>query len=494
MLVRLTLDINKIAIVGGGTAGLVTALIIKKSLPKINVEIVESSKIGIIGVGEGSTEHWRQFMEICGIPLAELIVNTRATHKNGIRFIDWTEHTPDYFHSVGGVGQNTKFGIHGIYNKLIADGKTLTESLAPPYLIEDCVPMINPHTSVNQYHFDTFKLNEYLHTLCINANIVITDGEVSEVAVSGSGDIDSLKLEDGRIIESHVWIDASGMSRLLMKSVGKAEWTSVSNHLQMNAAIAFPTKSDESGKIHPYTIAKATKYGWMWEIPTQDRRGNGYVYCSDYITEEQAVEEAQKEKGVTIENYRSIRFDPGYLKQMWVKNCIAVGLASSFFEPIEATSIGSTIQQAKAIVENLSGYVPGSEKIQSHYNSKMQTMIDNIVSMIALHYISDRRDSPMWEKQSTMEIPEYLSNLLDLWKTRAPLTSDIPSTSYEMFMVPHFYHVVQGQKLFNKETAARTLYMFGIEQEVHNEYMNVMMSRVSQGKLDHAEALRQIQI
>jgi tryptophan halogenase len=488
------LDINKIAIVGGGTAGLVTALIIKKSLPKINVEIVESSKIGIIGVGEGSTEHWRQFMEICEIPLAELIVKTRATHKNGIRFINWTEHTPDYFHSVGGVVKNTKFGIFGLYNKLIFNGKTLTESLSPPYLVEDCVPMINPHTSVNQYHFDTFALNEYLHTLCMNANIVITDGEVSNVVVSDAGDIDSLKLEDGRIVESQLWIDASGMSRLLMKKVSKAEWTSVSNYLQMNSAIAFPTKSDESGKIHPYTIAKATKYGWMWEIPTQDRRGNGYVYCSDHITEEDAVKEAQIEKGVTIENYRSISFDPGYLKKMWVKNCIAVGLASSFFEPIEATSIGSTIQQAKAIVENLSGYVPGSEKIQNYYNSKMQIMIDNIVSMIALHYISDRRDSPMWEKQSTMEIPDYLSNLLDLWKTRAPLNSDIPTTNYEMFMVPHFYHVVQGQKLFNKDAAARTLSIFGIEQEVHNEYMNVMMTKVSHGKLDHAEALKQIQI
>ncbi len=486
--------INKVTIVGGGTAGLVTALIFKKSLPKINVEVIESSKIGIIGVGEGSTEHWKMFMEICDIPLAELIVNTRATHKNGIRFIDWTNHTPDYFHSVGGVSTNTKYNIFGVYNKLILDGKTFTESLASPNLIEDCVPFVNPHSSVNQYHFDTHALNSYLHSLCLNANIVITDGDVRDVSLSVTGEINSVTLEDERIIDSDIWIDASGMNRVLMKKIGDTKWRSVSKYLQMNAAIAFPTASNENGKIHPYTIAKATKNGWMWEIPTQDRRGNGYVYYSDFITEEQAVEEARKEKGVEITEYRSFSFDPGYLEKMWVKNCIAVGLASSFFEPIEATSIGSTIQQARAITENLSGYVKGSNTIQNHYNNKMNIMIDNILSMICLHYISDRTDSEMWRRQKEMPIPDYLKNLLDLWSVRTPLNSDITQTNYEMFMVPHFYHVVQGQKLFNKDSAVRLLSIFNIEQEVHNEYMNAMMARVSQGKLDHAESLKQIQI
>lgn len=488
------MHINKIVVVGGGTAGLVTSLVLKKSLPKLDVTMIESSKIGIIGVGEGSTEHWKWFMETCSIPLAELLVKTRATHKNGIRFIDWTRHTPDYFHSVSSVPSNTRYGVFGLYNKLIADGKTLTESIAPQSLIEDCVPAVNPHTSVNQYHFDTFALNEYLHALCVQTNINIMEGEVLDVQLSDSGDINSLRLDNDRTVFSDLWIDASGMSRLLMTKLNQSKWFSVSKYLQMNAAIAFPTPSDDSGKIHPYTIAKATQNGWMWEIPTQDRRGNGYVYCSDFMSEDEAVEEAARVKNASIDNYRAFRFDPGYLDKMWVKNCIAVGLASSFFEPIEATSIGSTIQQAKAIVENLSGYEVGSDKIQTWYNSRMDGMIQNIVSMIALHYISDREDSPMWKNQQTKPIPEYLQNLLDLWKTRPPLNNDIPFSGYEMFMVPHFYHVVQGQKLFNKNASERVLKLFGIEQEVHNEYMNVAITRVSQGKLDHAESLKQIQI
>ncbi len=488
------MHINNVVVVGGGTAGLVTALIIKKSLPKVSVSIIESSNIGIIGVGEGSTEHWRWFMDACGIPLAELIVKTRATHKNGIRFIDWTKHTPDYFHSVSSAQTNTRYNIFGLYNKLISDGKTLTESIAPQALIEDAVPLPNPHNSVNQYHFDTFALNEYLHFLCVQANISIIEGDVLDVCLSETGDIESLSISDNRIVSADLWIDASGMSRLLMTKLGQSKWVSVAQYLQMNAAIAFPTPSDESGKIHPYTIAKATGNGWMWEIPTQDRRGNGYVYCSDFMTEEQAVEEASLVKNVKVDSYRAFKFDPGYLDKMWVRNCIAVGLASSFFEPIEATSIGSTIQQARAIVENLSGYEKGSNSIQKFYNQKMDTMIQNIVSMIALHYISDRDDSEMWARQKTKPIPEYLSELLELWKVRPPINSDIPVSGYEMFMVPHFYHVVQGQKLFNPSASDRVLSIFGLEQEVHNEYMNVAIARVSQGKLDHAESLRQIQI
>lgn len=488
------MDISKVTIVGGGTAGLVTALVVKKALPIVSVEIIESSSIGIIGVGEGSTEHWKWFMEACNIPLAELIVKTRATHKNGIRFIDWTRHTPDYFHSVSAAPTNTIHRVYGVYNKLIADGKTLTESIAPMSLIEDAVPMVNPHVSVNQYHFDTFELNNYLHELCLRSNIVITEGNVGDVVISPNGDIENITLDGERTVFSDLWVDASGMSRILMSKFPEVKWKSVSNHLQMNAAIAFPTPSDESGKIHPYTIAKATHNGWMWEIPTQDRRGNGYVYCSDFMTEEQALEEAIKEKGFTPESHRSFKFDPGYLNKMWVNNCIAVGLASSFFEPIEATSIGSTIIQARGIVENIIGYERNSDSIQNFYNKKMEGMIQNIVSMISLHYVSDREDSCMWRRQQDMQIPTYLADLIELWLTRPPVDSDIPNDGYTMFMVPHMYHVFQGQKLFNKNKSAQMIKMFGIDKEVNDQYMEIALSRVSQGQIDHAESLRKIQI
>jgi hypothetical protein len=179
---------------------------------------------------------------------------------------------------------------------------------------------------------------------------------------------------------------------------------------------------------------------------------------------------------------------------MWVKNCIAVGLSSSFFEPIEATSIGSTIIQARGIVENLIGYERNLNTVQEYYNKKMDTMIDNIVSMIALHYISDRSDSPMWRRQQDMLIPDYLCDLMELWAVRPPVDTDIPNDQYTMFMVPHFYHVFQGQKLFNKEKSSQIVRMFGIEKEVNSQYMDIALNRVSQGKIDHAEALRQIQI
>lgn len=486
---------RKITVVGGGTAGLATALIIKRAFPKIDVEILESEKIGIVGVGEGSTEHWKWFMRACNIPLAELLVKTKATHKNGIRFFNWTTHTPDYFHSVSGAATKTPFNIYGLYNKLIADNKTITENMAPIGMVEDLVPADNPHESVNQYHFDTFKLNEYLHELCFRSNILIRETTVEHVVLdSVNGYISNVITDSGEEIFADIWIDATGFRKELISKVDKANWISYSNHLQMNAAVAFPTESHPSGKIKPYTCAYAMDYGWMFEIPTQERRGNGYIYSSEFLSCDDALVAASERTGYKIDKFRSFEFDPGCLEKMWVKNCVAVGLASSFVEPLEATSIGSTIQQARALVDMLPGFVIGSEIAQNNYNKKMSVMMDNILAMVFMHYISDREDTEMWRKQKTMAVPEYLQNLLELWSVRPPLDVDISGSNYEMFMAPHFYHVAQGQGLLNSDNSERLIHMFGIASDVHTEYLEAKLNQTSRGMVDHAESLRQVQI
>lgn len=486
---------HKVTIVGGGTAGLVNALMLKTAFPNADVSIVESSKIGIIGVGEGSTEHWKYFMETCGISLGEMLIKTKATHKNGIRFENWTEHTPDYMHSVSSVPEIRPFNVLGLYAGLVQDGKTLTENIAPRGIIENMVPANNPHESVNQYHFDTFKLNEYLHELAFFRGIKIIDGDVVSVNHNlENGHIESVLLEDNQVISSDIWIDASGTKRVLISTMEGFSWRSFRKYLQMNAAIAFPTEADPSGQIRPYTRARATKNGWMWEIPTQERRGNGYVFCSDYMTTEEAAKEASIMTGYEVEPARQFDFDPGCLEKMWVKNCIAVGICSSFVEPIEATSIGSTIQQARAIIENVFAYKHGDDSIPSFFNKKMSVMMENIVSMISLHYVSDRRDSEMWKNQASMAIPEYLQELLDIWAVRPPVMTDISSTSFEMFLVPHFYHVAQGQKLIGQEGATSLISSMGIEDAVKNAIFNAKIQQSSHPKVDHAQALREIQI
>lgn len=486
---------KNIVIIGSGTAGLLSGLMIKSAFPKFNISIISSSKIGIIGVGEGSTEHWRTFMELCNIPLAEMITSTRATHKNGIRFENWTNHTPDYFHSISSNAYYGPYQLSTVYNGLIEMGKTITENTASRAMIENKVRADNPHTSVNQYHFDTFKLNEYLSELAIKRGIVIDDLEVLNVNLNTeTGYIDSVVLSDQSLRKADFWIDASGMARVLMKQMGNVEWDSYSKYLQMNAAIAFPTESDPSGEIRPYTRARSIKHGWVWEIPTQDRRGNGYVFNSDLISDDQAVKEVSDLLGFEVTPARSIKFDPGSLKNFWYKNCLAVGLCAAFIEPIEATSIGSTIQQLRCFIENFSGYRDEDRVIEKHYNKKMRIMMDNLLSMVALHYISDKRDSEMWILQEKMEKPEYLNNLLELWSTRSPMPTDIHHDNYEMFHVPHFYHVGQGQGIFKKENATKLIEYFNIRDSVITAIDSAKLSQTDHAKVDHAQSLKEIQI
>lgn len=485
----------KTTIAGSGTAGLIGAMMLKVAFPLMDITVISSSQIGIIGVGEGSTEHWRFFMEVCNIPLAELLNETQATHKNGIRFENWTTHTPDYFHSVSDSSTIGYYNFYGLYNGLIENNKTLTENIASISLIENKVRADRPHESVNQYHFDTVLLNNYLMRLCKERGINFIDNKIIKTNLNSiNGNIESVLLENGEIIESDFWIDASGMRRVLISEVGDIKWRSFSNHLQMNSAIPFPTGPDPSGQIRPYTRSRAIENGWVWEIPTQQRRGNGYVYSSNFCTDDQAIYEVSNLLGFEVEPVKTIKFDPGHLEQMWIKNCAAIGLSSAFVEPIEASSIGGTIQQMRCLVENLSSYKVGHTAVQKEYNRKMNIMMDNILSMIYLHYISDRRDTEMWIAQASMPVPEYLQNLLDLWKERPPFYNDISTSNYEMFHVPHFYHVAQGQKVLSKSASSLAINRFNIRDAVKNAIFSAKIRQSDHAKVDHAQALKEIQL
>jgi tryptophan halogenase len=281
-------------IAGSGTAGLITALILRRAFPASPITIVSSSKIGIIGVGEGSTEHWKQFMELCDIPLEEMLVATAATHKYGIRYEDWTTHTTDYFHSVGHVDDIYSYGFFASYMGIIESGKMLTSQTSSVGMVRNKINKEGLHKSTNQFHFDTNKLNEYFTSLAFKRNVRFIDGEVETVTKNEDGTLKSVRTKQGDELEADFWFDATGFARLLMKEVGNTDWNSFNEFLLCNSAIPFPTESDPNGQIRPYTRARAASSGWMWEIPTQERRGNGYVFCDQFISVEEAVREAEK--------------------------------------------------------------------------------------------------------------------------------------------------------------------------------------------------------
>jgi len=448
----------KVCVVGGGTSGLIAAICIKKKIPAFTVEIIESSKIGIIGVGEGSTEHWKLFCDEMDINIVDLILNTDATHKQGIRFENWTTHTPDYFHSVGYMERVD--GQIPVYEYLAMHGKLLTNNLAHPELINNYV-VLNSDSSVagtvNQYHFDTFKLNQYLHKLCSDRGISVLDDIISHVDINTeTGYIESVRGEKD-VYCADFWIDATGFSRVLSSAINESSWVSASEYLLVDRAIPFPTGPDESGQIRPYTRARAASSGWIWEIPTQKRRGNGYVFSSSHISEDEACHEIGTVVGVKLESPRVITYSAGHLDKMWTKNCVSIGLCGSFVEPLEATSISTAIQQARLLASFLPVFRNGSTALINRYNKIMDEFHQNLIAMISLHYISDRRDSEFWIDCSHLKKPEYLQNMLDLWKERPPHFSDLTLNGYELFQAPHFWHVAQGQGLVSADSCERSL-------------------------------------
>jgi tryptophan halogenase len=467
----------KVTVVGAGTAGLVAAIVLKSKLPLLDVSIIESKTIGIIGVGEGSTEHWHSFVEIAGIDIDEMVRETAATHKLGIRFENWTNHTPDYFHSISGyVIKNENIPL---YEYIHEQGKLLTNTISHPGFIETkVVKSENIHRNTNQYHFDTFKLNHYLQKICSRKNIKIFIDDLVSSLIDETGYIRSVA-SNSETYYSDFWIDASGFSKFLIKNFDEAKWVDASQYLLTDTAIPFPTKPDPSGLIRQYTRAIAMSSGWMWEIPTQERRGNGYVFSSSHLDEEQAINEIQQVTGHVLDKPRVIKFNPGYISNQWVNNCAAIGLSSSFLEPLEATSISTAIQQAKALSSFIPFFKPGSTSLARKYNSIMNSFHENLIAMVSLHYISDRRDTSFWKDAASSPKSPLLSELLELWAERPPSTNDVPQSGYELFQTAHFWHVAQGQGLITRESCSRSL-----DYYQNRHYASSSLSEIRQSNMD----------
>jgi tryptophan halogenase len=483
----------KISIAGSGTAGLVSALLMRSAFPGAEINIVSSSKIGIIGVGEGSTEHWRNFMDVCQIPLEEMIVATKATHKYGIRFENWTTHTPDYFHSVSGIDEIFAHQYYATYLGHIERKKMITSQTSSIGLVKDKINRQNLHKSTNQFHFDTYKLNEYLTSLAFKRQVRFIDDEIEHVNVTDSG-INSVTMKSGFVLDGDFWIDATGFNKALISKVSDTKWNSFSDYLLCDRAVVFQTPSDPNGKIRSYTRARAASSGWVFEIPTQERRGNGYIFSSKHISDDDARKELSDMTGYDASEARVIGFDAGYLQEPWVKNCCAIGLSSSFVEPLEATSIGSTIQQTKMLIPHIASYTEKTTKSQRVYNKNFSVIMNNLLTMIRLHYYSDRTDTEFWSDMNKMPINDTLQDMVDIWGERGPTRDDFSTHQFNLFGSAHFTHVAQGQGLFDPESCGLVLDRLEIRKIVEMEMDNQRHSRISHELVDHAEALRELEL
>jgi len=457
--------------------------------PNIKVTVISSKDIGIIGVGEGSTEHWRHFFQQpCDIDAGEMVARCAATHKYGIKFEGWTTHTPIYYHSISGEGHGPN-NFNAVYSFAHFNDWLLTPSMIP-HLDNDMVvdDVKQPHGTTNQFHFDTHKLNNFLTYLAEKRGVTFGDGKIVKIdRNSETGFIESVTTDTNIKCEADFFVDASGFARVLMsKLVENDEFVSYRKYLPCDSAAVFQTESDPSGKIHPYTRARAMPHGWMWEIPTQERRGNGYVFASDFCSDEQAVKELSEAHGRDIEPARIIRFKSGYYKHGIAFNCAAVGLSSSFVEPLEATAISTSIQQSRMIAAILPTFMRGNKAQTKNYQQRYESLLENIVTMISLHYISDRNDSEMWKAQQHAELPETLKVLLELWKERMPEKYDVPHFGYELFLSEHLWHVAQGQGVLDKSVALDQLNAYCSHDPCAKIFSSKKLQAAATRKIDHA--------
>ena len=417
---------KNIVIVGGGTAGWLAAMMLSDVAARkgwgSKVTVVESSKIGVIGVGEGSTAVFRQMLRHFRLDEAEFLRETGATIKYGIRHRDWRRlgHTYDGpIDSPQMVAGEADLDLYAV-----AAGRSVGEAhlfqhllngqKAPVALREGRPVQAGPFHYA--YHFDQALVGAWLRRKA--HGITLIDDQVQGVE-RGEAGIAALTLESGQRVEGDFFLDCTGFRRRLIGDLG-AEWLSYRDVLPVNRAMPFWVDLKEGEEIAPCTLAWAQKSGWLWWIPTQGRYGAGYVYSDAHTTPEAAKAEIEAALGHEIHPRNDIRIEAGRQREAWIGNCVAVGLASSFLEPLEATSIHGTIVQMMMLSEWL-----GQGDGRARYNAAVGRQVDDFRDFIRLHYVSERRDSPFWRDVAASH-SAVVTDRLAQWRDHIPRPADFP--------------------------------------------------------------------
>lgn len=421
-------DPIRIVVLGGGTAGWMSAAGLARTLgPLVRVELVESQDIGIVGVGEATLPHIRSFVERLGIDEAAFMKATHATYKLGIDFRDFGRIGESYIHPFGTHGEEVAgVPFHHYWLELERQGLAASfgeHSLSVMAALEN---KFRPPAQDNSfastygyaYQFDATLFGPFMRDFSLGIGVTRHEGLVETVDRDPlSGNVTALKLVDGRRIEGDIFVDCSGFRSLLLGDTMAEPWEDWSHWLPCDRAVAMPCAHITS-EIEPYTRATAMEAGWRWRIPLQHRIGNGYVFASNFIDEDRAVEAIKAAaEGPILADPRILRFRAGRRRRGWVGNVIAVGLASGFLEPLESTSI----YLAQMAITNLIDLFPTDGRIdqrdRDEFNRLVDMEYDRIRDFLILHYhATSRDDSPFWDHVRTMSIPDSLASKLELWR------------------------------------------------------------------------------
>lgn len=446
--------ISQVVIVGGGTAGWMTAAALSKLFEgRLRIRLVESEEIGTVGVGEATIPQIRLFNATLGIDENEFIRETQGSFKLGIEFADWTRPGHSYIHAFGQVG-GRDLGLVPFYHywyKLHQAGKAgelgdyTFNSVAARRnrFLRGAKVQNSPLSNVfHAFHFDAGLYARYLRRLSEARGVQRTEGRVADVELDpASGFIQAVRMASGERIEGELFIDCSGFRGLLIEQAlhtGYEDWT---HWLPCDRALAVPCEA--VAPVTPYTRSTARSAGWQWRIPLQHRTGNGMVYCSDYMSEDEAATTLLANlDGKPLADPRPLRFVTGMRRKFWQRNCVAIGLASGFMEPLESTSI-HFIQSS---IAKLIAFFPDrrfAEADIAAFNQQVQFEFERSRDFLILHYWATEREEPFWQRCREIELPDSLQQKIDLFRSAGRVFRE----HEELFTESSWIQVLFGQNV-----------------------------------------------
>lgn len=443
--------IKSIVIVGGGTAGWISASVLSHVLQNTGCKItlIESPHIPIIGVGEATIPSFVDLLKFLNINEQDFVVKTQATFKLGIKFIDWKLKGESYWHPFGVIGSKIdgkdfyqhwlKTIFHGSDWPLADFSPAAAMAQQERFFIPDPLRPNNLSKSAYALHFDAGLAAQYLAAYAINKGVDHLKDEIVKVDLAPSGFVDELKLASGQKITADFFIDASGSHGLLIDKAMEVEYENWNQYLPADTAVV--VQSELTQKLSPYTTATAHEYGWRWEIPLQHRMGNGYVFSSQFMSKSKAAEQLINHlSGKPLNEPRFIHFCTGKRKRIWYKNCLAVGLSSGFLEPLESTSIYLAMKGILNFVQMLPNTSMSPVTI-NEYNRLMDLEYECIRDFIVLHYcITQRTDSEFWLYWKDAKIPDSLHEKINYFKSQGRLLKN----PLDLFSTDSWYAVFEG--------------------------------------------------
>jgi tryptophan halogenase len=443
-----------IVIVGGGTAGWMAAAAFASLLPsRCRVTLVESDEIGTVGVGEATLPQMKSFNDAIGIDEAEMMRRTNATFKLGIEFVDWGFKGSSYIHPFGVHGRpGAGNDFHHQWLRAVENGRAydiqdfsyaVVASRNERFAFPNPDPRALDATYSYAYHFDASQYAAYLREFAEARGVTRVEGRIDEVVVEGeSGRVEAVRLASGSLVSGDFFIDCSGFRSLILGQELGAGWEDWSGWLPCDRAFAMP--SAREGDPTPYTRSTALEAGWQWRIPLQHRTGNGYVFSSAFIGEDEAAARlAGNLDGRALGEPRLLRFQAGRRTKSWRRNCVALGLASGFLEPLESTSIYLIQMGIMHLIPLLPVGGP-DPRLEDEFNRRMDVEYERIRDFLILHYHATRRDdSELWRYCAAMAVPDSLREKIAMFEH----CGHIQQFKDGLFTPPSWISVCIGQGL-----------------------------------------------